>query len=145
MRAILVEDDEQAALATKKMLARIGFTVADHDDLRSGTEVLVQLAKEPPPDLMIIDICLPGGIDGIEVLHAIRHAGLPGVAPAVVVVSGFGEPTAGAREAIESFAAVFVTKPFSTEELAEAVVMATAASNPASVEGAAPTALRHAI
>ncbi len=70
MRRILVVDDDPALItALKRGLSYDGFAV---DTARSGDEGLA-IARERQPDLVILDVMLPG-IDGLDVLRRLRAA-----------------------------------------------------------------------
>jgi DNA-binding response OmpR family regulator len=71
MTHILVVDDEPSIVTVVRgRLEREGFTVRA---LARGEEALARLETDPP-ELMILDVMLPG-IDGFEVLRRLRGAG----------------------------------------------------------------------
>lgn len=75
MQRILVIDDDPAVTSVlRRGLSYEGFAV---DTAGSGAEGL-EIARERPPDLVILDIMMPG-MDGLEVLSRLRAAdeGLP--------------------------------------------------------------------
>lgn len=128
MRAIIVEDDPQVSSVTQLMLKKLGFQVVEADQLVDGADVLLRLSKEPPPELLVIDIRLPGQWDGIEVMVAVRNAGVRGATPAIILTSGIAEPTAGNRRVIAEHNAVFLPKPYSLADLEAAALAAHHAS-----------------
>ncbi len=68
MRRVLVVDDEPHIRAVLRgYLQGEGFAVAEAED---GEEAL-RSAREQPPDLLLLDVMLPG-IDGLEVLRQLR-------------------------------------------------------------------------
>lgn len=67
LRVLVVEDDPAISRLVESYLAREGFTVAVTADGESG----VELARADPPDVIVLDLMLPG-IDGIEVCRRIR-------------------------------------------------------------------------
>ena len=121
MRAILVEDNDLLAEQTRLMVEHLGYRIERNDSLRDGMDVLLRLAAAPPPDLLIIDVFLPGPIDGVDVLCAVREARLPGVCPGIVVVSGIYAPGGSVAAMVERNRAVFLPKPYDGAELAEAI------------------------
>ncbi|HET7767846.1 MAG TPA: response regulator transcription factor [Chloroflexota bacterium] len=131
MQRILVVDDDAAVTSVlKRGLSYEGFAV---ETAASGAEGLA-LARERPPDLVILDVMMPG-MDGYEVLRRLRAADpqLPVLmltakdAPADQV-KGLGE---GADD--------YVVKPFSFEVLAARVK-----AHLRRREGEAPPVLRFA-
>jgi DNA-binding response OmpR family regulator len=69
MAKILIVEDDQG---TAKQLAQ-GLTAAGHRcAIQKGGEGVLQLAKQHRPDLLVLDIMLPG-ISGFQVCRAIRN------------------------------------------------------------------------
>ncbi|MEC4815448.1 MAG: diguanylate cyclase [Scytonema sp. PMC 1069.18] len=67
---IIVEDERVAAWNIQAALEKFGYTVVAN--VASG-EKAVLLAETLKPDLVLMDICLPGEIDGIEAATKIRN------------------------------------------------------------------------
>lgn len=68
-RVLVIDDDGSVTSLLKRGLAYEGYTV---DTAPSGAAGLAR-AREHPPDLVILDIMMPG-LDGFEVLRRLRHA-----------------------------------------------------------------------
>ncbi len=107
-RILVVEDNEDLAFGLRTVLGFEGYQVEVSADGESGLASL----KALPPDLMILDLMLPGR-SGFEVLREVRHSGhrfpvliLTARSQESDVVLGF-----------DSGADDYVTKPFSTAEL----------------------------
>lgn len=108
MSRILVVDDEPQL---RKALA-LNFSARDYEvDVAEDGERALRLAAERPPDLMILDLGLPG-ISGIEVIEAMRAWT---DVPIVVLSARHGDPDKIA--ALDAGADDYVTKPFSIGEL----------------------------
>jgi DNA-binding response OmpR family regulator len=106
-RVLVVEDHPDLRLLLESTLRRAGFAVAA---VSSGGEALSAL-DEHPPDLVLLDLGLPG-MDGHEFLRRIRaRSELP-----VIVVSGRSEQ-AERVAAFEQGADDYLLKPFSQVEL----------------------------
>ena len=69
-RVLVVEDDRRIAGFVEPELERLGFRVRCAYDGPSG----LREAREFRPELVILDIMLPG-LDGVGVLKEIRHSG----------------------------------------------------------------------
>lgn len=67
VKILLIEDDESTAVALCKGLEREGFTVEHASDGIDG----VWLAQEANPDLIVLDVMLPG-LDGFGVCSQLR-------------------------------------------------------------------------
>jgi two-component system, OmpR family, response regulator MprA len=107
---ILVVDDERAVRESlRRALELEGYEIELAAD---GREALERLEAESQPDVLVLDVLMPG-VDGLEVCRRLRRAGsrLP-----VLMLT--------ARDAVENRVAGldagaddYVTKPFALEEL----------------------------
>ncbi len=111
MSKILVVDDEQAIV---DMLA-YNLTKAGHQPIvaRDGEQAL-QLARSERPDLVILDLMLPG-IDGLDVCRALRSAEWRGDLPIIMLTAKDEE--VDRVVGLELGADDYVVKPFSVREL----------------------------
>ncbi|GAB4427421.1 MAG: response regulator transcription factor [Chloroflexi bacterium OHK40] len=113
MQRILIVDDEPAIVAAvRERLEREGFAVLE---AQSGEAALAAVAT-PPPDLLLIDVGLPG-IDGFELLRRLRAAGLD---TPVILLTARGDEI-DRVVGLELGADDYVVKPFSVRELAARV------------------------
>ena len=71
MKILLVEDNERVSQFVRKGLGEGGHT-ADHAD--NGRDGLF-LASSEAYDVIILDRMLPGGIDGLAIIEALRRTG----------------------------------------------------------------------
>ncbi len=111
---ILVVDDvaEQRELAST-MLQKLGYRT---ETLASGEEA-VEYLKSNPASLVILDMIMDPGIDGLETYRKItRHR--PG--QKAIIVSGFAE-TDRVKEAQKLGAGQYLKKPYTLEKIAIAV------------------------
>jgi DNA-binding response OmpR family regulator len=107
-RRVLVVDDEAALReVVAQYLALDGFTVAQAAD---GAEAL-RLAEAHPPDLVVLDLMLPG-LDGMDVCRHLRaHSAVP-----IIMLTARGDE-ADKLSGFDVGADDYVTKPFSPREL----------------------------
>ena len=83
---LIVEDERVVALDLARRLRQLGYTIAGL--ATSGTDAITQ-ALTHHPDLVLMDLCLPGPVDGLEAAQFLRtHLNLP-----VLVVSGATDAT----------------------------------------------------
>jgi two-component system cell cycle response regulator CpdR len=82
-RVLLVEDEKHLLEMTAEMLELAGMEV---DRADSAGQALVLLERKGPPDMLITDHAMPGGMTGLELAAIVleRYPGVP-----VVLVSGF--------------------------------------------------------
>lgn len=107
---LLIEDEEDIRELVRYNLEREGYRVREAD---SGEEGLVQ-ARKHPPDLIILDLMLPG-IQGLEVCRRLRSAATTRQTP-LIIASAKGEE-ADIVSGLEMGADDYIAKPFSTREL----------------------------
>ena len=111
---ILVVDDvkEQRELAVA-ILTRLGYRV---DAVAGGEEALAYL-KDRRADLVVLDMIMDPGMDGLETYRKIIE-----IAPGqkAVIVSGFSE-TGKVRRAQELGAGAYVKKPYVLEKIGKAI------------------------
>jgi signal transduction histidine kinase len=83
-RIVHIEDDPANRLLVRKLLGRAGHEVLDAADGIEG----VKLACESSPDLVLVDLNIPG-LDGFEVTLRLRgEAGLEGVPIVAITAEG---------------------------------------------------------
>ncbi|WP_166037870.1 phosphate regulon transcriptional regulator PhoB [Sphingosinicella sp. YJ22] len=109
-RLLLVEDDDGLAELLRWHFEREEFDVEHTPD---GEEALL-LAKENPPDIVLLDWMIEG-ISGIELCRRLRRANPTANLP-IIMMTGRGEEDDRIR-GLETGADDFVTKPFSPREL----------------------------
>jgi len=107
---LIVDDEEDILTFLSAVLTDEGFPVRT---ARNGREAL-NAVRESPPALMILDLMMPG-INGIEVLEALR-SGQFDHAPPVLVLSAKSSHK-DILEALELGARDFVPKPFDLDDL----------------------------
>lgn len=109
LRVLLVDDD---VLLQETLLAMLQSLDHQAIEAPSGPDALARLAAGPAPDLVILDVNMPG-MDGFEVLHHLRkdHPSLP-----VIIISGLKDPRLDPILATDS-AVSFLPKPFTLVEL----------------------------
>lgn len=111
---VLVVDDmpEQAEIATR-MLAKLGYDVAS---VASG-EAALESIRRNKPDLVVLDMIMPGGMDGLDTYKRIIEIH-PG--QRVVITSGFSE-SERVKAAQQLGAGSYVRKPYTMEKFGVAV------------------------
>jgi DNA-binding response OmpR family regulator len=114
MADVLIVEDEESLLQTLRYnLARAGHTV------RLCTDGLVGLEKvrENPPDLLLLDLMLPG-LNGLEICRRIRHeVANPSVSSLPILVLTARDEEIDKVVGLEVGADDYLTKPFSMHEL----------------------------
>jgi DNA-binding response OmpR family regulator len=109
-RILVVEDSADIAELILHYLQRAGH---ETERLVSGGEVM-RRAREQPPDLVVLDLMLPG-MDGLLVCQALRADAATAAIP-IIMLTARGEEADRVR-GLELGADDYVTKPFSPKEL----------------------------
>jgi DNA-binding response OmpR family regulator len=106
-RVLVVDDEPNIRDVLRQYLEVAGYVVGE---AATGAEAL-RAAESRPPDLIILDLMLPG-IDGVEVCRRLRQAS---AVPIVMLTARSEEP-----DKVDGFRAGaddYVTKPFSPREV----------------------------
>jgi len=105
---LIVDDDGRVTSALRRTLAYEGY----HVSVAANGEGALSIVRIRPPDLVILDLMLPG-IDGIEVCRRLRSAG-----DGTSVLMLTARDTVADRVAgLETGADDYLVKPFALEEL----------------------------
>jgi two-component system, OmpR family, response regulator len=109
MKVLVVEDNESVAGFVRKGLAEAGHTV---DYAGTGRDGLFLAASEPY-DAIILDRLLPGGIDGLGILDALRKTGNRTPVLILSALASVDERIRGLKAGGDDY----LTKPFAMGEL----------------------------
>jgi len=100
-RLALVDDDQQFVEYLETLLRSRGYEV---QSFTSGADLLQSLHGEAPPDVVLLDVSMPG-MDGMETLKAIRvahpHVQVIMLSSALVSVVGPDPDFLGSRVGVE--------------------------------------------
>ena len=108
MRILVIEDEPQLARHVTRALTRHGHLASARHDGAAG----LQAALDDPPDLIVLDLNLPG-LDGLTVLARLRAAGS---LARVLILTARGEVEHRVR-GLNAGADDYLAKPFSLDEL----------------------------
>src|SRR5579862_1566249 len=109
MKILLVEDNERVARFVIKGLREAGHTVDHADTGRDG----LFLASGEPHDVIVMDRMLPGNIDGLAIIEALRKSGNRTPILILSALDGVDERIRGLRSGGDDY----LTKPFAFGEL----------------------------
>jgi len=127
-RILLVEDERIVALAMQRCLTRLGYDVVGS---ASHADEAMMLARTVEPDVVLMDIHLRDGADGIETARAIRaERDVP-----VVFLTAHSDDGTIARAA-SAGAAGYVIKPYEERELHARIAAALGWAAPMEVDRA---------
>jgi len=104
---LVVEDEKGIADFVRRGLILTGYEV----DVAYDGEAALSLARERMPDLVILDLMLPG-IDGVEICRRLRAA-----SDVPVIVLTARDSVADKVQGLDAGADDYLTKPFAFDEL----------------------------
>lgn len=115
-RVLIVEDEKIIAKGIEKRLKGMGYAVTG---LASTGEEAIRMAVEVPSDLILMDISLGAGMDGVEAASRIRRqADVP-----VVFLTAYSDPDTLQRAKITEPHG-YVIKPYEDRDLQTAIEIA---------------------
>ncbi|HLJ36879.1 MAG TPA: response regulator transcription factor [Steroidobacteraceae bacterium] len=109
MKILVVEDNERVAQFVTKGLREAGHTVEHADNGRDG----LFLAASEPHDVIVMDRMLPGNIDGLGIIEALRKSGNRTPILILSALDAVDERIKGLRSGGDDY----LTKPFAFGEL----------------------------
>ncbi len=109
MRLLIVDDEEAARYGMRRALSTFGYNVSEAE----SAEAARALIKQQEPDLMLLDVNLPG-ISGLDFLREMKSSN--GNGPLVIIVTAHGSERM-AVEAVKSGAYDYLSKPFELDDL----------------------------
>ena len=125
---LVVEDEADVRKIVRRQLESLGHTVLVAE---AATEALLLLRGPAAPDVLVTDVVLAKGLNGIELATAARAArpGLP-----VIFMSGY-TAVSEAQKRIRETGAPLLSKPFTTEQLERAITAVCGSGGPAGTTG----------
>lgn len=108
---LIVEDQQDVQNLLKVALSGSGFTLWHAMDAAAG----LKLAREQPPDLVLLDIMMPGEMDGLGLLKVLRQEA--GTAHTKIIIISARAQHQDQEAAAAAGANAYVTKPFRLTQL----------------------------
>ncbi|HVF22851.1 MAG TPA: sigma-54 dependent transcriptional regulator [Pyrinomonadaceae bacterium] len=109
LRLMIVDDEEAARYGMRRALTTLGYNITE----AGSAEAARALLKQAEPDLLLLDVNLPG-MSGLDFLREIKNAN--GNAPLVIIVTAHGSERM-AVEAVKAGAHDYLSKPFEVDDL----------------------------
>src|ERR687890_372035 len=106
---MIVDDEEAARYGMRRALTTFGYNISE----AGSAEAARALIKQHEPDLLLLDVNLPG-MSGLDFLREIRSAN--GNGPLVIIVTAHGSERM-AVEAVKAGAYDYLSKPFELDDL----------------------------
>lgn len=107
---LIVDDEKDTSESLKMFLDMKGFTVRIAFSGQEG----VAAVREAVPDLVLLDLQMPGGLDGWQTLKQMRQIAS---SVRVVIVTGSAADRGLEELAVQEGAIGIITKPISIDEL----------------------------
>ena len=109
-KVLIVDDEPNIVTALEFLFRRSGYEVRI---ATNGAEALAQVESERP-DVVLLDVMMPGK-SGYEVCQRLRER--PELAPTKIVMLSAKGSEAEVNKGLSLGADLYITKPFSTQEL----------------------------
>ena len=109
LRLLIVDDEEASRYGMRRALSTFGYNVSEANSAEAARALLKQLE----PDLLLLDVNLPG-MSGLDFLRELKSAN--GNGPLVIIVTAHGSERI-AVEAVRSGAYDYLSKPFEVDDL----------------------------
>lgn len=109
-RVLVIEDEDSIATALHHLLTREGY---DHDRLASGAGAVARI-RASRPDLVLLDVMLPGA-SGYEICRHVRRD--PALAGVKILMMTAGGAAAERGGGLAHGADGFILKPFALQDL----------------------------
>jgi two-component system phosphate regulon response regulator PhoB len=109
-RVLVVEDEDNIAIALDYLLSREGF---EHDRIANGSEALSRI-RETKPDLVLLDVMLPQ-VSGYEICQEVRAD--PTLNDVKILMMTARGSAMERRKGLALGADGFIAKPFELKEL----------------------------
>jgi DNA-binding NtrC family response regulator len=115
-RVLIVDDEPELCGILSESLTRLGYVT---ETVANGAAAIMTVRNQPPPDVVLLDLNMPGTLDGRAVLRAIGQE-IP-----VIIVTSISD-VEDARAQLQAGAFDFIAKPFDLERVSEVVAAAVA-------------------
>jgi len=112
MKILVVDDDQVSRQLFKKILEKAGY---NNLETRASGEEALELINNSPPDVVLLDIMMPG-IDGYEVCRRIRADETTSFVPVVMVTGGPEDADEVIKKSYAAGATDYITKPIRSLE-----------------------------
>jgi DNA-binding response OmpR family regulator len=109
MKVLVVEDEQRIAQFLKKGLAEKGYLV----DAVGDADAALDHLEGSPPDLIILDLMIPGSRDGLELCRELRTRGVR----SKILMLTARDTVENKIEGLDAGADDYLVKPFSFREL----------------------------
>jgi DNA-binding NtrC family response regulator len=106
---MIVDDEEAARYGMRRALTTLGYNITE----AGSAEAARALLKQNEPDLLLLDVNLPG-LSGLDFLRELKSAN--GNGPLVIIVTAHGSERM-AVEAVKAGAHDYLAKPFEVDDL----------------------------
>lgn len=114
-RILYIEDDQPIRCLIGRILDRSGYQFLQAEDGEEG----IELATRERPDLILLDIHLPGGMSGVEVASQLRAAVETMNIPIIAITADTA--VHNRNSVLDSGCDEYIAKPFDRMNLMETI------------------------
>ena len=117
---LIVDDDESMRKIMSRRIAQWGYSVATAAD---GAEAIQRAGAQPPPDIVLLDIMMPG-LDGLEVCRRLTQGASTRNIPVILISAKASQVSGEQVAAAGAFASL--QKPYDPSDLQRRIAEAIA-------------------
>jgi CheY-like chemotaxis protein len=116
-KVLVVDDKPEIMLLVQKVLKRRGYEVIG----AGNGEEAIRITEIELPDMILMDVRLPGGIDGLEATRRIKA--MPHLSHIPILAVTAGVRPEDKQQALDAGCSGFISKPIDINELPRQVAM----------------------
>ena len=110
-KVLIVDDQEMIRKLVKMTLSSHNFDISE----ANNADEALQMVLKTRPDVIILDIMMPGELNGIEACKKIRQ--IPGFEETIILMLSAKTQEIDKEEGMDAGATDYLVKPFSPEYL----------------------------
>lgn len=114
-RALIVDDDRLFRVVLDRALSRAGFETAQAEN---GNQALAVI-QDFQPELMVLDVWMPGDFDGVEVCRRVRAD--QRFHQLIIVMMSAADKRKETDRCLQAGANIFIAKPFTPKQFLDQV------------------------
>ena len=117
-RILVVDDEPEVCSLLQEVLEKEGYDVV----VAHRGDAAIALAQSRHPDLILMDVLMPGGLDGVQTYHRLKGRASTREIPVIFVTAAEAGGTVSEQKLPLGERCTVIGKPFRFEQLLQAIV-----------------------
>ena len=117
-RILVVDDEPEVCSLLQEVLEKEGYDVV----VAHRGDAAIALAQSRHPDLILMDVLMPGGLDGVQTYHRLKGRSSTREIPVIFVTAAEAGGTISEQKLPLGERCTVIGKPFRFEQLLQAIV-----------------------